>query len=717
MTQINLNSSVLKLESNELPGQKKITSSVKSMTNITFHNSSNQRLMSIAKVAIPQNVTLPKFPVIKLDANQVLPLLFNSKVGDLTNIYTVWGNFPPGNFSAEIQEGDANVYATYPPFNFSNWVLKNPIGTILRAKVTTTNGDVIPLSLGGKLENIRNTQHCQTFKIESPVVQGFKLLQFLTVYNNLDHVEFSLALNWHDRNNPDLNIDIASIRLECNDEFVIRYQDQMGLPRVNYQPMIDNWYLDIVPTATQLRDGQGLELRGMILTMPENFIIDSADKEIALRIQNLNAVKDADLLTGKIGEVIGVYEDLNYDNNWFNSYLPKLNNLDSTIPDSVFLERGIFGLRSIGSGKLPGQTGWQQDFGGDKGFESTVLHDPRWILMMKGVQADRLRYFNIHEPDGSKVTKEKHPGRQTWNMETFPILSTDLLGKDRNQWAGDGTGWMGYDTQHRSQNGVLTYYALTGDDLTLDTLQNALEADLAQARNLSLADREVGRTFNCWAKMLRVLPAKDKERLKSHCVTKLSEFLSDWRGRFATIQGDQNKTVRVLQVIQDPRTAIVNPVTGKLEPTWIPYQCAQLVQGLYSLSLELEDRRILPVLKDLTRSFLNHGCFFQNNTWYVCLFARYVTGLESGKMVSKDEASSDEGIPLPASSYHVGSWEIYLDLESNSGWWDWVGPCVAIGKLILDDNESKERATNILNNVYPEGLKTIQSASWYVTPL
>lgn len=263
MTQINLNSSVLKLESNELPGQKKITSSVKSMTNITFHNSSNQRLMSIAKVAIPQNVTLPKFPVIKLDANQVLPLLFNSKVGDLTNIYTVWGNFPPGNFSAEIQEGDANVYATYPPFNFSNWVLKNPIGTILRAKVTTTNGDVIPLSLGGKLENIRNTQHCQTFKIESPVVQGFKLLQFLTVYNNLDHVEFSLALNWHDRNNPDLNIDIASIRLECNDEFVIRYQDQMGLPRVNYQPMIDNWYLDIVPTATQLRDGQGLELRGI----------------------------------------------------------------------------------------------------------------------------------------------------------------------------------------------------------------------------------------------------------------------------------------------------------------------------------------------------------------------------------------------------------------------------------------------------------------------
>jgi hypothetical protein len=685
---------------------------MKPFSKISFSNTSNSKLRTVAKVAIPTTLSLPKYPFVSTK-DALLPLVFEKRVGDITNIYTARGGFNPGITLGEIVEGPEDLYDK--DFKFTDWVLADVMGNLLRVVITLNNGESITLPFS-KIESVVSTAHVQTFQVETPVVNGWRAIQYLRVLNGCDHIEFMLGLNWHDRSEPNYATTIASVRLECKSEFVIHFHDQMQLPKINYQPMVDLWYMDVVPNGAFLRDGQGFELRGYVLTMPENFINSDTDGVITERVENIAAIKTGKLATGGLGEVNGVYTDLNHGHNWFNRHLPAPTFKEDPLKYPLFSESGIFGARRIGSVKNPGQTGGQEDFGADKGFEATVFHNAEWIQYMKGGQADRLRFFNIHEPDGSKVTKENHPLRKTWNMETFPPLSQDLLGKNPATY-NDGNGWKGYDNQHRSQNNLLTYYALTGDELTLDTLINAVEQDFAQARNLSLADREVGRMFNCWAKMLRVLPEAYANKLKDHCNVKVTEFLSDWRGRFPEIQQDPNRTVRVLQVIIDPRSGVVNPATNKIEPTWIPYQTAQLCQGLYSLSLELNDNRILPVLKDLLKTFLLHGCFNQDNTWYVVIFARYLTGLESGRMINPLQFASDEGIPLQPSEYHVGNWQIQVDQQYNHGWWDWAAPCVAISKLILDEETLKQRATEILQWAYPQGVRTIQSASWFATPV
>jgi hypothetical protein len=676
---------------------------------ITFNNTSTQKLTTAAKVAIPFNYPIANAAMVVIDG-QKYPLVFEKDIGTITKLYSVIAPFNPGRTIGTISEIDDVMI----PFKISKWVAKNPFGTIFRMRITKTDGSEVLLSVGGKLENTTSNTNLMSFDIESPVVEGFKLKQVLTIYRDLDHVEFKLALNWHDRADPSYLKQIAKIRLESNDEFVVHFKDQMQLPNIQYHAPIDTWVMEVVPSQVDLRDGNGFDLRGYILAMPENFIsfqdLD-AEGDIAARVENLQAVRSGRANLGRVGEVTGLFNNLNYENNWFNRHLPELNINPPNIPYPLFLEPGVFGVRCVGSAKMPGQTGAQQDFGSDKGFQATVFHNADYLTWMKAGQTDRLRVFNIHEPNGSKVIRENHPGWKTWNMETFDITSTDTLGKAKVERP-VGTGWLGYDNQHRSMNNITTYYALTGDEITLDTLINAIEADIAQSP-YGQEDREVGRMFNCWARLLRVLPPAYAARLKNHITAKIGQLAAEWRGRFPEVQGDLNRTVRVNKVILDPRSGVINPSNGRVEPSWIAYQHAQMCQGIYTLSLEMNDSRLTPMLKDMLKTFLWHGCFKQGDLWYTGMFIRYRTGLGSGIMPNWNQACPEEGLPLNQESYRLNNWEISVDIESSQGWWNWVGPAVAIAKNLLDDQPSKDRANEILTTVYPNGLRSIESAEWY----
>lgn len=443
--------------------------------------------------------------------------------------------------------------------------------------------------------------------------------------------------------------------------------------------------------------------------------------EVIARINEVKKLKNGQAKFGGLGKINAVFHNIG-NTDWFNDYLPSKDNLNKRpYNNSLFQYPNIYADRTIGITKTPSQTGSQDDFGADRGYEATVFHDPLWLQYAIGAQTDRLRYYNIHEPNGNRVTASNHPNRKTWGMETFDILSSDTLGKLKNIWKTDGNGWMGYDNQHRSINIPATYLALTGDEIVLDSFLNMVEQDFAQARNWDLADREIGRMNLVWSKLVRLIPHEKSLQLISHIELKINELLQQWRGRFCT---SPERTVKVSQVISDLRTGMVDPDTGKLEEAWIPYQCAQMVAGLYSLWLlakrlkkvELETN-IFTIMSACARTFLWHGTFKENNVWWVCIFARYRTGLEPGAIINVNTPCPEDGIPLPSTSYRLNHWEVYVDQESNNGWWVWTGPCVSIAKLILEDQASKDRATEILNFAFPHGLQDQVVAEWFPLPL
>lgn len=672
---------------------------------VNLHNSSNQTLYTVARIAYPQTYQMPMNPGLELPDGTRLPLIKEQSIGTISNIYTVRCNLNPGPIQAETV---GSVDGAESTFTLSNWVTKHLAGTVLRIFVTLEDDTELLLWGDGSRKHIRATPHVQVFELDSYVVQGFKVKQYLTAFTEMDHVEFKLGLNWHDRNDPSYGKRVKRVRLECSDEFVIHYQNAMNLPKATYLPQIDVWRLDLIPGPQEFSDGQGFELRGYILTAPEE-LLTGIDDLTDRRLNNLNAVRNGNQSFGGVGEVVGLAEDMNFDGNWFRGFLPK--NLSGQANyQGMFWEPKLLGLRSRGSSKIPGQTGGQEDFGADKGLEATVLGQASWLTYIKGAIVSRYRWYNLHEPNGDRVEASKHPNRKTWNMATFHPHSTDLLGKAQNASRPDGTGWSGFDNQHRSLNNDLTYYVLTGDELILDTILNMLEADYAQT-SYDLADREVGRMFDFWSKCLRVLPILDSVKLKDHTDKKFTELLSKFRGRFFTNSPERN--VNVLQVIIDPRSNVVNPVTGKIEPCWIPFQFAQKIVGVYSYYMETKDPRAASLLSRLSETFLRYGVFKQGNLWYPVMFERYRTGLPSGQNVNNNEMCPEEGMPLPPESFNTESWEVKIDPFYSQSWWDWVCPAVQVAREFVWDDALIQKATEILDYAYPNGLQTIQSACWF----
>lgn len=676
---------------------------------INFYNTSNSELETVAKFAVPYKDTDLISPAIKIGDTNYKAVKYRD-VGTTSKIYTIKGKFPVGEFEGEVVSDDS-LYGDDQTFVMSDWVLKDLQGTVARVIVELQDGNEIVLGLGslGHLVN----EHLALFTITSPVVQGWKATQYITAMTGLDHLEFKMKVNWHDRNNPNMNTSIRGIRLECNDEVVITYAEKLGVTK-SYNPMNDVWSLRLCGNAT-IADGQGLAVRGYILSNPEYFMSANADRvkdDIADRIENLKAVKNGNSALGGLGQVWGVAENMNEYSNWFNGYLPELSEQfnDDFLPKNYFWGIGMFVDRTIGAAKFPGQSGNQQDFGADGGLEATVLHKAQWIPYYQGALTDSFRRYNIHEPNGGYVSKELHPERVTWNQVTFNALTKDFLGKSPQSMPGPGTGWQGYDTQHVSQNGHLTYFALTGDELEESVILNAVHANIQQAKNLTLADREVGRTFACWAKQLQVLPTYMYARYKQFISKKIDEFIGYWRGG----KIDQSRPIKVSEVILDPRAGIVNPLNGNLEPSWICYQHAQMIMGIYQLLTVYsgENRTALElILRDLCNTYVWHGVRKINDTWYPIMFQRYRTGLGSGVRVTNSVVGPDEGLPI-----NYDSWEYTLDM-SNGGWWKWVGPALSISKRYLVSQEDQTRIDEILDQAFPDGLTNLDSLKWWPLPL
>jgi hypothetical protein len=354
----------------------------------------------------------------------------------------------------------------------------------------------------------------------------------------------------------------------------------------------------------------------------------------------------------------------------------------------------IFSDRQVGLTNNPGQTGGQEDFGSEKGSTALTLKKPEWISYMRQNLVDIFRYHHYFEADGTMLLYINHPNWRTWNGETHDAATGDTLGKTK--WAARpiGNGWRSFDNEHRSQNNIISFYALTGDYMVRDEFMHMLSVDMAQHKNRPGAERAVGRLMLAWSKLSKVMPPAYGNMFKSLCEEKYKSVIAQWPSR--NFKNDPTRTVRVSQIILDPRSEIFDPTTGQLTQSWIPYQTAMMALGAYSHYKVAPSQELLEFLQDVCRSVVMHGCFKENNAWHCLTFCRYLTG-------------ADEGKPMPDTSYFIGSREI----NPNNSFWSWTAPAFVVAKQIFDPSSDVwQRADEVLTHLYKDGYNSWLDSEW-----
>ena len=220
-----------------------------------------------------------------------------------------------------------------------------------------------------------------------------------------------------------------------------------------------------------------------------------------------------------------------------------------------------------------------------------------------------------------------------------------------------GNGYTGMDDQHRSQNNANTFLALTGSHAMRAAFKDMLEIDLAQVPNRVGAPRAEGRLHLAWANMLLLLDDPfDRVRLFSHTTRRIEQLKNTWRGR--QFVGNPSRPIRVLDVGSDP--SFLNP-DGQRAPAIIVWEHSIAVMGFYSAWRVTGDVRFRDMALEISRLVVER-CFFEEaGVWHACTAVRYRQG-------------ADEGLPLPASSYFVGSPDVHVGLD----FYEWIAPAVMI---------------------------------------
>jgi len=354
----------------------------------------------------------------------------------------------------------------------------------------------------------------------------------------------------------------------------------------------------------------------------------------------------------------------------------------------------IFSDRQVGLTNNPGQTGGQEDFGSDKGSVATVLKMPEWISYMRQNLVDIFRYHHYFENDGTMLLYINHPNWRTWNGETHDAATGDTLGKTKWAIKPVGNGWRSFDNEHRSQNNTISYYALTGDYMVRDEFLHILSVDMAQHKNRPGAERAVGRLMLAWSKLSKVMPQAYSNMFLSLCEEKMNSVANNWPAK--NFINDPVKTVKVLQVILDPRSNIFDPITNQLAHAWIPYQTAMMALGMYSYYMASPLDVDIELLKHITRTVVMHGIYKEGDNWQCLTFCRYLTG-------------ASEGMPLPASSYSLTSKEINI----NNSFWSWMAPAFVVSLNIFQPSEVEhQRALEVLNYLYSNGYQSWLDSEW-----
>ena len=346
-------------------------------------------------------------------------------------------------------------------------------------------------------------------------IRGLIFEFWADIFHNDPVVEAKGKIVWSDRTDPNPNrvFPAGTLILELGEFFVLDFDKKKGMSSAVKSHSSSRWKATLNDKEITLNDGAGIPLSLNILCFTEEEVDTHGDPE---DITNEDVKGILNLQAGALGSISTL--SLDWKDKWTSSdNIPRISHpsiiLEHMSEDlqewesSLEVNTGLFGPSKFGIGKNPGQTGNQDDFGATKGTYITSLNNLKFISVFQyAAYTELFRGVNHYEEDGTPLDVDKHPNWTTWNCKTHNSGS-DKLGK--TWYAPPGTGWNGYDDQHRSQNTFAAYAMLTDDPLIDDQIAHYLTTDRACYRvkhpnNGPGASRAQGRQLQAWSQMLKL---------------------------------------------------------------------------------------------------------------------------------------------------------------------------------------------------------------------
>lgn len=534
---------------------------------------------------------------------------------------------------------------------------------------TADNIEALGLQLGVTI-NGTTTYDSTILSLEvvetSPIHQRFKMRQkhnasglIFEVWADIKHndpvVDVWAKVVWSDRTDPAPQRTFEELFVRSGEAVIYDFNKKNGIS----EPVKvgDKWVASLGRNISFI-DGSGLPLSGRMLTFLNsmtNLPGDAASHpDISLDLDSLQAAAQ--------GPILGVCHD--WDHYWIaNKNLPRVSNIGSFSEElawNVFKNNlstvgTWYDARDIGIGKRPGATGNQEDFAATKGTFAVSFKKPRHIYCYQyAVYADMFRGFMFYEADGKPLDQANHPNWVTWNGVTHyhTGVSPDRLGKDPALAAPvSATTYYGYDDEHRSQNNLAAYLALTDDPLAMDIISFIVNTDLACYRYRyptygEGAARSQGRTTGCWANFLTLVP--EASGLRSKILTLIAGKWQSMRNnpRFAA-----DRAVPVLAFNAPDGRKTVYDSSGNLLPTWSIWEHALSAVGFYNAYKADPNSNNMVLLKRLLQVIAKWGCCQESDgSWTLIADMWYREGEPIPGVLSKNNDK------LVYSNGGVGSW-------------------------------------------------------------
>lgn len=448
------------------------------------------------------------------------------------------------------------------------------------------------------------------------------------IFHNDPVVEAKGKIVWSDRTDPNPNrlFPAGTLKLELGEFFVLDFAKKKGMSSAVKQHSSSKWKSILNDNEITLNDGAGIPLSLNILCFTKEEVDFNGDPE---DITNEDVKGILNLQAGALGPISTL--SLDWRGRWTsNDNIPRIGwnpysikeDMAKDLEDwenSLEVNTGLFGPCKFGIGKSPGQTGDQDDFGATKGTYVISLHNLKFIPVFQyAAYTELFRGVNHYEEDGSPLKLDKHPGWTTWNCKTHFPSSSDRLGKT---WeAPPGTGWDGYDDQHRSQNTFAAYAMLTDDPLIDDQIAHYLTTDRACHRVKFNhwgpgAARAQGRQLQAWSQMLRL---SDDPKWKEIIDIRAANVASNPPLNI-------NNEMRVLQFAgPDGRKAVYK--NGELTTYAVMWEHGLAAVGLYNLYKQHPTEDVKKSLTIVCETLLKFGYFKDNETYYTVDDVAYDNG-------------------------------------------------------------------------------------------
>lgn len=395
-----------------------------------------------------------------------------------------------------------------PAMTMHPWCSLSDAG--IKLLVTETNG--IWKSSGSISSEVVDSSPAHiTFKIVERIDNGLTLFLWVTVYSNDPVADFTGKIVWSDRNSDRRSRAFGAISISSPSRMVFDFAVAHGInPGVR---TADKVYVHELAHNIVLGDATGLPISGQIQCFNPDKAVDNVEADI----NNITAAEYGPVVACS-DAFLSPKADISNSAAWLahRNVPPTSDYQIPSIGSAKLIEfenrlktrQGWFAARPLGLTLNPGQTGNQEDFAATKGTEVVLAMKPEGIYAMRySVQAELFRGYNHLENDGSFVRASRHPEWVTWSGITHydANVSRDQLGKGPAE--PPALGWRGYDAQHRSQNRLAAYIALSLDYMLIDQANHLLETDRADYRrrypdNGADSPRGQGRPLQAWANLL-----------------------------------------------------------------------------------------------------------------------------------------------------------------------------------------------------------------------